>query len=175
MRGAREHENMTAGQLAAPILSAAPDDSLLVLGEKLWSVDWGEIPVVDPADPSRPIGIVTRRALLGAFDRELLQREVLMTRVVWFDGQREAVDFLELPDGHRVEIVTPPASIVGEPADGAVLRQRFGVTLVALRRDEGGDAQPGWRDPDAAQRIEANDRLMIIATLAEVERLRASP
>jgi hypothetical protein len=66
----------TAGSLATLVPTVSPDDSLLVLGEKLWTVDWGELPVVDPAAPQRVLGVVTRRALLGAFERELVRREV---------------------------------------------------------------------------------------------------
>ncbi|HEX3344863.1 MAG TPA: chloride channel protein, partial [Polyangiaceae bacterium] len=96
---------MCAGDVAVPVPVAAPDDSLLELSEKLWDVDWGEVPVVAPGPPPQFLGIVTRRDLLGAFDREVLQRDMLVTRVVWFDGQREAADYLELPKGQRVELV----------------------------------------------------------------------
>ena len=97
-----------AGDFARPVPTALPEDSLLELSEKLWEVDWGEVPVVAPGPPRRFLGIVTRRDLLGAFDREVLQRDVLVTRVVWFDGQRESADYLELPRGQRVELVAPP-------------------------------------------------------------------
>jgi hypothetical protein len=52
-----------------------PDDALIAVGEKLWRAEWGELPVVDPRAPDVPLGTVTRKALLGAVDRELLQRD----------------------------------------------------------------------------------------------------
>lgn len=70
-------EGRTAGDVAEEVPVAFPDDSLLELNEKLWATDWGEIPVVDPKAPGTVLGIITRRAMLGAFDRELLQRDAL--------------------------------------------------------------------------------------------------
>ncbi len=45
----------------------------------LGTTDWGEIPVVDPRAPELLVGIVTRRMLLAAFDRVLLDRETVTT------------------------------------------------------------------------------------------------
>lgn len=61
----------TAGDIAGPIATIAPSDSLIEIGDKLWRVDWGELPVVDPAAPERPTGTITRRGLLAAIDRTL--------------------------------------------------------------------------------------------------------
>lgn len=70
---------LTAGEVAEDVPIASPTDTLLELNELLGSTDWGEIPVVDPRAPEKLLGIVTRRALLGAFDRALLQREEVTT------------------------------------------------------------------------------------------------
>jgi CIC family chloride channel protein len=159
----------SAGDLATAITMVRPEDSLLEIGEKLWHVDWGELPVVDPATPDRVLGTVTRRGLLGAFDRELIQRDVLTTRVASDDGN----DYLELPDGHRVAVVATPAWLVGRIPDLATLGRDFGIKLIAVRRDAGGDAPPRWHDADAGLALAATDRLMVIGTSAELERLAA--
>jgi len=178
MRGERLPDR-TAWDVAEPVTVAAPDDSLIVLGEKLWSVDWGEMPIVeaDPtmgADAIRLIGVVTRRALLGAFDRELLQRDALLTRVTTIDGERRVSDFLELPDGHHVALVPPPAWLVGRTLDAADLRARFGLVFVALQHEPGGDQPPRWLDPDPEHLVGARDRLMLVGTEEEVARFEAS-
>ncbi|MGE0545738.1 MAG: chloride channel protein [Kofleriaceae bacterium] len=165
--------NVTAGELAAPIATVRPDDTLLEIGEKLWAVDWGELPVVDPAHPTKPLGTVTRRGLLGAFDRELLQRDVLVTRVASLqDDGNLHVNYLELPDGHRVALIPLPASLVGGGLDVGALRKELGVIIVAIRRDRGGDASPSWLDPDHTAALAPGDRLMVIATAAELARFQ---
>jgi chloride channel protein, CIC family len=160
---------ITAGDAAGPVKTVRPDDSLLEIGEKLWIVDWGELPIVDPAAPSRPIGTVTRRALLGAFDRELLQRDVLTTRVF---APGDGVDYLELPDGHRVAIVPAPARMLDQPLDVGRLRAELGVIVIGIRRDAG-DLAPRWLDPDAVRELERGDHVMVIATEAELASLQA--
>jgi len=171
MRGEAVPTGQTAGDLATAITLVRPDDTLLEIGEKLWHVDWGELPVVDPATPSEVLGTVTRRGLLGAFDRELIQRDVLTTRVESDDG----VDYLELPDGHRVAVVAAPDWLVGRIPDLATLGRELGIKLIAVRRDPGGDAAPRWHDADAGLALAATDRLMVIGTSAEIDRLAAGP
>lgn len=171
MRGEPLPADKTAGALATDVLAVRPDDTLLDIGEKLWNVDWGELPVVDAAAPQRPLGTVTRRGLLGAFDRELIQRDVLTTRVAAVDG----VDYLELPDGHRCAMVMTPAWLIGRIPDLAGLARQFGIKLIAVRRDPGGDAPPRWHDADAGFALAAGDRLMVIGTTAELDRLAAGP
>lgn len=169
MRG--EHpEALTAGDVAEPIATVAPDDSLLEIGEKLWRVDWGELPVVDPADPERPVGIVSRRGLLGALDRELLQRDVLTTRIDSLD----CADYVELPDGHRIRDVAAPSWLVGDGFDVGSLRARLGVIAVAVRR-EGRSGAPRWLDAADTHTVRVADRLLVIATDDELARFRAGP
>jgi CIC family chloride channel protein len=157
-----------AGDIAQPVPVASPGDSLLELSEKLWEVDWGEIPVVDAGPPPHFLGIVTRRDLLGAFDREVLQRDVLVTRVVWFDGQSEAADYLELPRGQRVELVAPPSWLVGHGVDLGEVHNRFGVTVLGVRTGASADADgattsltPRLIEPTPARAISASDRLLV--------------
>ena len=159
---------VAVGTLAEPVAAAFPDATMLELGEKLWTVDWGELPIVDAARPNRPVGTVTRRQLLGAFDRELLQRDVLTTRVVSLAG--DEVDYLELPDGHRVALVVAPAWVVGGKLDVGALRSELGIIVIAIRRELRGNATPRWLDPDVTDDVRTDDRIMLIATEAELAR-----
>jgi CIC family chloride channel protein len=161
------------GDVALPVPTATPDDSLLALSERLFEVDWGELPIVDAAHPGRLLGVVSRRTLLAAFDRELLQRDRLTTRVGWLEGQTETADFLELPRGHRVEVIAPPRAMLGRPCDPARLRARAHVNLVAMRRAA---APHEWLDPAASPGdVHATDRWMVIGTPAAIEALRTTP
>ena len=176
MRGVPLPPGATAGDIARGVIAAIPDDSLVSLGEKLFAVDWGELPVVDPKRPQVPLGVVTRRSLLGAFDRELLQRDALMTQVTRLDGDgAEHTDYLELPDGHRAAIVAAPSWLVGKAPDLSFLRARYGVTLIAVRKDAGGDALPRWHDPDPDVVVAPGDKLMLVATEQELQRLLTPP
>ncbi len=160
----------TAGSLAVPVTVAGADDTLFELNEKLWGMDFGEIPVRDPSNAARVMGVVTRRALLGAFDRELLQRDLLLTRVVWSEGGRERADYLELAEGQRVEVIAPPAHMLGVKADVGMLRSRYRVTVVAVRQAL--HREPAWRDPEDSEALRRGDRLLVIGDLARINTLR---
>jgi CIC family chloride channel protein len=159
-----------AGDVAQSVPVASPDDSLLELSAKLWEVDWGEVPVVEPGSPPRFLGIVTRRDVLAAFDREVLKRDVLVTRVVWFEGQTEAADYLELPPGQRVELVAPPPSLVGRGIDLGETHRQYGVTILGVRAAGGGT--PTLVEPDAERPTLASDRLLVKGLPTAIEAFR---
>lgn len=164
-------EGATCGDIAASVAAARLEDSLLDLGAKLAPVDWGEIPVV--GEGGRLEGVVTRRALVAAFDRELLQRDLLHTRVVSFEGAHEAADYLELPRGHRVEIIAPPPETHGRPVDVAAVRARARVTILGVRRSARGDGPPEWLEPEAVPSVAASDRWLVVGSAEAIEALRA--
>ncbi len=89
-RGDAASEPKTAGDVAVTLPAASPDDTLVDLAHKLRQVDLGEIPVVNSSKPGKILGVITRRALLDAFDRELLQRDMLLTRTVYNDADDDA-------------------------------------------------------------------------------------
>jgi len=162
-----------ASDLAVAVPSVAPDATLLELSEKLWNIEWGELPVVDPREPSRLMGTVSRRAILGALDRELLQRDLLYTRVVTFEGASEVADYLELPPGYRVEVIAPPASLVGRTIDPCHLRAQSRVNIIGLRRAGAPHGQGStWSEPDSAV-LQATDRLLVLGPADAIEHFRA--
>jgi chloride channel protein, CIC family len=162
----------SCGAVAVAVPTATPDDSLLTLSEKLFEIDWGELPIVDADQPGRLVGVVSRRTLLATFDRELLQRDSLSTRVAWHEGQTETADFLELPPGHRVEIIAPPRAAVGRPVDVNGLRTREHVNLMAVRRFTA-THRGEWTDAAAfPDDVRADDRWMVVGAAAAIDHLR---
>jgi CIC family chloride channel protein len=158
-------------ELAMPVPVATLDDSLLTLSEKLFEVDWGEVPVIDAARPAVPVGVVARRILLATFDRELFQRDQLHTRVTWFDGQTETADFLELPRGQRIEIIAAPRSAVGRPVDVAGLRSRARVTVLGVR-PAAGPSRTEWLEPEAVGATGEADRWLVVGPAAAIDDVR---
>lgn len=163
--GSPAREGMRAGDVAHAVPLVAPKDSLLDLGEKLWTADWGELPV---CDEGRLLGVVTRRALLGALDAEVLRRDVLLTRVVRFEGGRESQDFFELPADRRLEEVGVPRALLDAPLRAAHVQERFKVTVLALRK--AGATRVEEVPPDYTPR--RGDRLIVLGAPAGIDALR---
>jgi CIC family chloride channel protein len=163
-----------AEDLVTEIPCVTPSESLTSVNEKLWFRDLGHLPVVDSLDTRRFLGIVTRRDLLGAIDREVLHRSRLVTRVRTFserEGEGE-MDYFELPEKHRmIELDTPPA-LAGRTMAESGIRTRYGVSILAVKRRsrEGLERRfvPGPED-----RFAAGDVLIVLGTEEAIERLRA--
>jgi Trk K+ transport system NAD-binding subunit len=123
------------------------------------------LPVVEEG---RLAGVVTRRALLGALDAEVLRRDVLLTRVVRFEGEREAEDFFELPADRRIEEIALPRALRGVPLRTSRVRERFGVVVLALRRakdDRVEEIKPGCVPA-------RGDRLLVLGAPSAIDALK---
>ncbi len=164
-----------AEDLVTTIPVVTPGESLTSVNEKLWFRDLGHLPVVDSAETNRFLGIVTRRDLLGAIDREVLQRSRLVARVRTFseqEGEGE-MDYFELPEKHRMIEIDMPAGLAGRTVGESGIRTRFGVSVLAVKRRsrEGLERRfvPGPED-----RFESGDVLIVLGTEEAIQRLRSA-
>jgi CIC family chloride channel protein len=161
-----------ADDLVTQIPFVTPDEPLTSVNEKLWFRDLGQLPVVESADSKRFVGIVTRRDLLGAFDREVLQKNRLLARVRTFGETDGELDYFELPEKHRLLQVDVPPSIERLTMGEAGLRTRFGVSVLAVKRltREGIERRfvPGPED-----RFEHGDVLIVLGTEEAIARLQS--
>ncbi len=159
-----------AEDLATEIPFATPEEPLTSVNEKLWFRDVGQLPVVDGADTRRFLGIVTQRDLLGAFDSEVLKHNRLLARVHTV-GDTGAVNYLELPEKHRLVEVDVPPAIEGLTVSEAALRSRFGVSVLAIKRLTR-DGIERRLVPEASDRFVHGDVLVVIGSEDAIARLR---
>ncbi len=164
-----------AEDLVTEIPCVTPSESLTSVNEKLWFRDLGHLPVVDSLESKRFLGIVTRRDLLGAIDREVLQRSRLVTRVRTFAGEEGEgeMDYFELPEKHRMIELDTPAGLAGRTVAESGIRTRFGVSVLAVKRRsrEGLERRfvPGPED-----RFQPGDVLIVLGTDDAIEKLRSA-
>ena len=175
-------KELSALVVAADILTeipfVTPDESLTTVNEKLWFRDVGQLPVVDSATSRKFLGIVTQRDLLGAFDSEVLRRNRLFTPVRSF-GERGSggLEFLELPESHRLVEIDVPAALEGLTVADAAPRARFGISVLAVNR-MGRDGIERRFVPGPADRFEHGDVLVVLGTdeaIAKLQDARVSP
>jgi CIC family chloride channel protein len=161
-----------AADLVAEIPFVTPSEPLTSVNEKLWFRDLGQLPVVDSAENRRFLGIVTRRDLLGAFDREVLRHNRLVARVRMFREGGSEMDYFELPEKHRLVQVDVPPAIEGRTVGESGLRTRYGVSVLAVKRltKEGLERR---FVPAADDRLQHGDVLIVLGTDDAVARLRA--
>jgi CIC family chloride channel protein len=164
-----------AEDVVTEIPCVTPAESLTSVNEKLWFRDLGHLPVVDAPETNRFLGIVTRRDLLGAIDREVLQRSRLVARVRTFseqEGEGE-MDYFELPEKHRMIELDTPAGLAGRTVAESGIRTRFGVSVLAVkRRSREGLERRFVPGPD--DRFESGDVLIVLGTDEAIDRLRSA-
>ncbi|MCU0686308.1 MAG: chloride channel protein [Polyangiaceae bacterium] len=147
-----------AAQAALPVTTIPLDLPLQALAERVRAAAAGEVLVIDPASPTGLAGVVTWRAVLGAYDAELFRRDTFVTRVVWFEGQRDQADHLELPPGFRVEVVRAPRWAVGKTL-GSLGLDDLHVTVVAAQRAAGAP----WAPITTSLVVQEGDRWNVVA------------
>ena len=160
-----------AEDLVSEIPFVTPAEPLTSVNEKLWFRDLGQLPVVDSPESRRFLGIVSRRDLLGAFDREILQRNRLTARVRFGDDLSQ-VGYFDLPEQHRLLQVDVPPEIAGQTVAEASLRQRFGVSVLAVKRLTRQGVERRFV-PGPGDRLEAGDVLIVLGTDEAISRLRS--
>jgi CIC family chloride channel protein len=75
----RDLENLVvAKELATPkVVTVFQNDSLYTALEKISAKDFSILPVVSPSNPRELLGVVTRRDILGAYNKAVLTKSVL--------------------------------------------------------------------------------------------------
>jgi chloride channel protein, CIC family len=158
-----------AEDLVSEIPSVTPNEALTSVNEKLWFRDLGQLPVVDSPETRRFLGIVTRRDLLGAFDREILQRSRLTTKIRFGDDLSQ-VSYFDLPENNRLLQVNVPPDLAGKTMGEASLRQKFGVSVLAVKRMSRQGVERRFV-PGPADRLEPGDVLIVLGTDEAISRL----
>jgi CIC family chloride channel protein len=160
---------VTAADLARPVPTVRPDDTLPELADRLRAPEWAELPVVERG---AIIGTLTQRDLLRAFDQDLLDRASLLTRAV--GDPYEDLDEIQLPDGLSAAWVDVPEASVGKViADGDwfdvhkvhVIAVRSTQTALGARRA----APPG------SSALMATDQILVLGPSEGVDSLRERP
>jgi CIC family chloride channel protein len=161
-----------AEDLVQEIPFVTRSEPLTSVNEKLWFRDLGQLPVVDSVENRHFLGIVTRRDLLGAFDREVLRHNRLVARVRMFREGGSEMDYFELPEKHRLVQVDVPPAIEGKTVAESGLRNRYGVSVLAVKRLSRGGLERRFV-PGPEDRLQHGDVLIVLGTDEAVGRLRS--
>jgi CIC family chloride channel protein len=159
---------LIAADLAETPRSIPGDASIAAVNEKLWFIDTGEVPVVAAGPGSKFLGVITRRDVLGFLDREILRRNMLLGEVHWKEGGNEGVDYLELPEGMRLQALEVPKRLVGVTLADAQLRSLHGLNIIAISKvDQYGTEKRYAPKPDYV--LAKGDLLVAVGTTEDVE------
>jgi Trk K+ transport system NAD-binding subunit len=128
-----------------------------------------ELPVLDGRTKA-VLGVVNRRQMIDAYNRELMKRDM----AAGLGGRLDAARTSELPVGedHVLLEIDAPAGFVGRTLEELAVRSRHGVQVLLVRRR---DRESGGIHELAAQastRIGPGDRLVLLGPRDAIGRFR---
>jgi CIC family chloride channel protein len=142
------------------------EDCLLHFGQ----TDHTQLPVLDSAAHPVLVGVVTRSAVFEVYNREVLHKKDLGIKLV--HGPSRLRDCVDLPESFRVQVLTPPDSYIGHNLRELQLRQRFHISVLAVKKRELlGEARNELPDPDRP--LAESDRLIVVGHVEDLTRLLA--
>jgi len=112
-----------------------------------------DLPVVDPANPGRLLGLLSRADLIAAYNRTVAALGALPA---------SARPGPQWADSYRVLVVSAPRVWVGRSLRDIDCRARHGVAVLAVR--PAGRVEPGYELPDPDRPFTADDTLVIAGT-----------
>lgn len=133
-----------------------------------------ELTVCSDADSKRVVGVLTRDALIDAYNRRIFHSDLpggfgSLVRSV------EAGRSVEVVGGIYLAELDVPFSIVGRTLKEADVRRRWGVEVLLIHTAdeaaEGMEGRPG-KLPSPEVRLQPGDRLLVMGTLDAISRLR---
>lgn len=158
---------IVAADLARQVPSVHPADPVQKIMERFWFQEYGELPVLKGTTPPQFVGVVTRRDILGAFDREVLRRRVLTAR--YRAGSPRAAASLPLMGEYAVQEVPLPSSLDGHTLAEMALPAKFQLTAIAVKRGSGDDGEE-LLPPPIDLKLQAGDRLVLTGRKADILR-----
>jgi hypothetical protein len=156
---------LAAGATASLMIGAMPwsSETLTEVMDTLYATDVDQIPVVENDVSRKFIGVITRRDIIGAYNREVLKKKMLSAKFVTREKEREGIDYVEMPAGYRISKVPVPPGAAGKSLGEVNFRSRYRLQVVELvRTEEGGRSRRLIADPDLS--LMPGDALIVIGT-----------
>jgi chloride channel protein, CIC family len=160
---------LIAGDLARDVPYVHATDPVSAVTEKFWFQEHGELPVLSEHDPPRFLGVITRRDVLRAFDREVLQRKLLTVRYApGGPPQHGRRSLVELPAEFGIEEMSVPSSLIGQTLMELDLPHKFLLTALAYKPATGDRAEVIPPPIDVA--LAEGDRLVLVGRKPDLAR-----
>lgn len=152
-----------ARDVAVPTSSVYPDQSVVDVMEIIYMTDADQVPVVlDPASMKFE-GIITRRDIIGAYNREVLRKKALLTKFVTRQKEQEGVDYVEIPLGYRIGRIDVSRDLENKTLAELNFRTRYGLQVLELLRPaRDGNSERIIAEPQL--QLKRGDSLIVIGT-----------
>ena len=148
-----------------------PDNNLDLVMHLFGRIHRDELPVCADPDTRRVVGVVTRSAVIDAYNRRIFQADLTGSFRSLVDAVRGG-RMVEVLGGVHLSEVEVPSSLVGQSLAQADLRRRYGVEVVLIHTSGSElESRPG-RMPTADMCFEAGDKILVMGTPESIRKMQ---
>jgi len=157
---------IVAGDLCDPhVPRLTPESTLAEAFRRVEADGLEDVPIVDPTDPRRLLGMLSRADLIGAYNRTVATLGALPMSS-WLGAAAS-----QPSDSYRVLVVHVPRPWVGQSLREIDCRKRHGVTVLAVH--PAGHDEASYAVPDPDRPLASGDRLVLAGTTEGLRQARA--
>lgn len=127
---------LIAGDLASAYFETlCPDDSCQTALDKFRKFSFHGLPVVDNQKTKKIMGMIWRKDIQDAYDKEIEKRELTsnLASLITMKEEEPMVHFME---GYSIIEITPPPSFIGKSIRQLNIRQLYGVDVLSIKTKE---------------------------------------
>jgi Trk K+ transport system NAD-binding subunit len=165
---------VNAQDVATPVTPVFPEQSLIDVMDTLYLTDADQIPVVDNKDNRKFLGVITRRDIIGAYNREVLKKKILATKFITRKKEKEGIDYVEMPAGYRLGKIAVPQELENKTLGEVNFRSRYHFQVLALVR-QSGDGKSERLIAEPQLKLNRGDEMIVIGTEDDFERFMKKP
>ncbi|NOZ73126.1 MAG: CBS domain-containing protein [Chloroflexi bacterium] len=138
-------------------LTARPGETIGAALQRMAARDIGRLPVVDPDDPSKLLGVIRRQAVIRAYRIGIIHRQEIYDRAIQQrTSASSGVEFLELQVAPNSAVAGKRVSELNLPEDVLLTTRRHGSRRHLLHGNdvlEAGDIVMALAEPDKAEML----------------------
>jgi Trk K+ transport system NAD-binding subunit len=126
--------------------------------------------VVNDATTKKFEGVITRRDIIGAYNREVLRKKILLAKFITRRKDKEGVDFVEMPPGYRLGKIIVTESLDNKTLSELQFHSRYRLQVLELIRSEEGSNQRIMAEPSL--KLRKGDALIVIGKEEDFDRFQ---
>ncbi len=146
------------------------EDNCQVALDKMRNIDVYGLPVVANANSKKVVGMVWRKDIQAAYNKEIKRRELSSTLAssISMKEPETSVQFLE---GYSIVEIKPPNSFIGKSIRELNIRAKYGVDVLSVKSiEKRGESIKAIPSPDYV--IQQNDRIIIAGEIKKINLIK---
>ncbi len=147
-----------------------PEDNCQEALDKMAAHNLEGLPVVDTRNPRKVIGMVWRREIHDAYNKEIERRDITSTFAskITLKNIDQDIHFME---GHAITEIPAPKKFIGKSIKEANIRAKYGVDVILIRNNtKQGSKIKAIPNPDYV--ISFNDSLIVAGEIGKINRIK---